>query len=147
MEATNTVAEQAVMAAIDLLKGWFERDLKFATWDANVHVDDRDPNKTDVHFYTDTNEYTLTLIPAGDDQAFVDATVTSRKARAGQSVARRRRLLPPGRTRLSERLWRSLLAMVVGLELVRVQRRAGPGDSDETEEHVSGHVGAESARC
>lgn len=130
------------MAAVDLLKGWFERDLKFATWDANVRIDDDDPNRIDVHFYTDINEYTLTLTPVGGDQAFVDATVTSRKARAGESMARRRRLLPPGRTRLSERLWRTLLSMIVGLELVRVQRRAAPADADEPEEQISGHVGA-----
>jgi hypothetical protein len=136
------------MAAVDLLKGCFERDLKFATWDANVRVDDDDPNRIDVRFYTDTNEYTLVLTPAGGDEAFVDAVVTSRKARAGQSVARRRRLLLPGRTRLTERFWRGLLATVVGLELVRVQRRAATAESDyEPEEGLTGHTRVGTADC
>jgi hypothetical protein len=133
------------MAAIDVIKGWFERDLRFATWDANVCVDDRDPNKMDVHFYTDTNQYTLTIIPAGADRVFVDAIVTSRKARPGQSVARRRRLLPSGRTRLTERLWHNILGTIVGLELVRVQRRAATAEQDDPEESVVGRARAGAA--
>jgi hypothetical protein len=139
--------EHAVMAAIDVLKGWFERDLKFAVWDANVRVDESYPNKIGVHFYTDTNEYTLTITPAGADRAFVDAVVTSRKARAGQSVARSRRLLPPGRTGLTERIWRNILASIVGLELVRVQRRAATAESVEPEESMTGRVRAGAVAC
>jgi hypothetical protein len=108
----------AVMAAIDDLKEWFEVELRGASWDRNVQVDDSDPANIDVRFYTDVNEYNLT-ITEGADGAVMDAWVTARKARAGQPEARSRHL---SRTPLNQRTWRRLLSAVVSTELVRIQR-------------------------
>lgn len=122
------------MASTDELKSWFERDLKFAAWDENVKVDDSNPNRTEISFYTDTNEYLLTILSQGDDRPHIDATVKSRKPRAGQTAARLRRLLPASRTPLSERAWRRILGSIVGLELVRVHRSEAvevPGEHGE----------------
>jgi hypothetical protein len=119
------------MAAIDELKSWFARDLKFATWDENVKVDDSDPNKIEIRFYTDTNEYLLTILPQGADPPHIDATAKSRKPRAGQIAPRLRRLLPVGRTPLSARAWRRIVGGIVGLELVRVHRSEAPEKPDE----------------
>jgi hypothetical protein len=130
------------MASIDQLKAWFERDLRFATWDENIVVDHSDPNKVEIRFYTDTNEYALTLVTGGeDDSPLIDAVVRSRKARAGQTALRTRRLLAAGRNHLTERVWRRLLGSIVGLELVRVQRREAAETADEPyEEPVTGGV-------
>jgi hypothetical protein len=126
--------ERAVMASIDELKSWFERDLKFATWDENVSVDESDPKKFEVKFYTETNEYSLAVLPQGDDSPHIDATVKSRKPRAGQASPRVRRLLPVGRTPLNERAWRRILGAIVGLELVRVHRSDPAERPDQRDE-------------
>jgi hypothetical protein len=122
------------MASIDDLRAWFERDLRFATWDENVKVDDSDPNHVDVRFYTDTNEYTVTIFTESDGQTYLDAAVKSRKARAGQTTARVRRLLPVRQSRLNERVWRRVLGGIIGLELVRVHHGAAVAQPDEGDE-------------
>jgi hypothetical protein len=130
------------MAAIDDLKEWFELDLRAASWDRNVTVDDSDPANIDVRFYTDVNEYKLT-IAEDSDGAFIEATVTSRKARAGQSEARSRHLaLSVGRTPLNQRTWRRLLNAVVANELVRVQRQDAFERAEEPELRRPVHAGA-----
>lgn len=123
------------MAFLDELRIWFERDLRAASWDENVRIDDADPDRVELRFYTDTNEYTLTITAEGDEVPFVDATVSPRKARAGQDRRRTRRLLAPGRNRLNERAWRRLLGGIVGHELVRVHRRGATEAADEAEEN------------
>src|SRR3569833_1976598 len=111
------------MAAIDDLKEWFELDLRAVSWDRHVAVDDSDPANIAVSFFTDVNEYKLT-ISEDDNGAFIEASATSRKARAGQSQARSRHLvLSVGRTPLNQRAWRRLLNAVVASALVRVQRQ------------------------
>jgi hypothetical protein len=115
------------MASIDRLRAWFERDLRFATWDENVLVNDPRSGKIEIRLYTDTNEYTLVLVDKGDDTSSIDATVRSRKPRAGQQTARVRHLFAEGRYLLNEQTWRRILGCIVGLELVRVQRR-DPGE-------------------
>ena len=123
------------MALTDQLKAWFERDVRFATWDENVKVDDSDPNSIDVRFYTDNNEYILAVSAAEDGgEPYIDVTVNARKPRAGQTAVRTRRILPAGRGRLDAGTWRRLIGSVVGLELVRVQRRESAdamGESDK----------------
>jgi len=123
------------MAAIDDLKEWFELDLRAASWDRNVTVDDSDPANIDIRFYTDVNEYQLT-ITEDHDGAFIEATAISRKARAGQSEARSRHLpLSVGRTPFNQRAWRRLLNAVVTNELVRIQRQDMPEKAEEPEQH------------
>jgi hypothetical protein len=136
MEATDIGSrEWAVMASIEQLKAWFERDLRFATWGENAFVENLDPNKVEIRLYTDTNEYTLTLVTeSADDSPLIDATVRSRKPRAGETALRMRRLLAPGRNHLTERVWRRVLGSIVGLELVRVHRREAPERVDESDE-------------
>ena len=111
------------MAVIDELKALFERDVRFATWDENVKVDDSDPNNTDVRFYTDTNEYLLTISIFADGDHNLDLSVKPRKARAGQVAGKPRRILPAAHQRLDARTWRRMIGTIVGLELVRVQKR------------------------
>jgi hypothetical protein len=124
------------MAFIDDLRGWFEHDIRFATWDENVKVDDSDPNRISIQFYTDTNEYQLLVISEGNEHhpyVDIEATVRARKARAGQAAPRARRLLPAGRNPPNLRSWRRILGGIVGLELVRVHRGGAgtnPNDSD-----------------
>lgn len=140
------------MASIDELRNWFERDLRFASWDENVDVDAADVTRTEVRFFTDTNEYTLTIHAEGDGEPAFDATVRPRKPRAGQTAVRSRRLLPAGRVRLNERTWRRILAGIVGLELVRVHRRqaadaaAEPGAEEAVGRRVA-EPGAAGARA
>jgi hypothetical protein len=124
------------MASIDQLKAWFERDLRFATWGENVLVADCGAGKTEIRFYTDTNEYALILLDEAGGAPSIDATVRSRKPRAGLGTSRMRRLFAGGRYRLSERAWRRILGSIVGLELVRVHRRdpaepAGPVEGEK----------------
>ncbi len=114
------------MAIIDDLKSWFERDIRGATWDDNVKVDDSDPEKIDVRFYTDTNEYILTIFPNGEDVPLVDSLVRPRKARAGLNVVPERNLLAGGQIRLTEGAWRRILFRIVGLELVRIHAAPQP---------------------
>jgi hypothetical protein len=130
------------MASIDQLRAWFERDLRFATWDENIVVDNSEPNKVEIRFYTDTNEYALTLVSEDEnDSPLIDAAVRSRKARAGQTTLRTRRLLAAGRNHLNERVWRRILGSIVGLELVCVHRREGAARADEpSEEPVTERV-------
>ncbi len=111
------------MAVIDELKALFERDVRFATWDENVKVDDSDPNNIDVRFYTDTNEYMLTISILADGDHNLDLSVRPRKARAGQAPGKARRILPAAHHRLDARTWRRMIGNIVGLELVRVQKR------------------------
>jgi hypothetical protein len=125
------------MAAIDELKEWFQRDVKFATWDDNVSVDDADPSRIGISFFTDTNEYLLTILLQGDDPPHIDATVKSRKPRAGQTTSRLRRVLPASRIQLSRRAWRRILGGIVGLELVRVQRGEAAARPDERGEDAA----------
>ena len=130
------------MAAIDDLKEWFEVDLRAASWDRNVTVDDSDPANIDVRFYTDVNEYKLT-ITEDHDGAFIEAAAVSRKARAGQSEARSRHLpLSVGRTPLNQRAWRRLLNAVVANELVRVQRPDALEKAEEPDLHRPVRAGA-----
>jgi hypothetical protein len=130
------------MAAIDDLREWFELDLRAASWERNVTVDDSDPANIDVRFYTDVNEYRLT-ITEDSDGAFIEAAATSRKARAGQSEARSRHIpLSVGRTPLNQRAWRRLLNAVVANELVRVQRQDVLEKADEPELHRPVRAGA-----
>jgi hypothetical protein len=112
------------MATIDDLKGWFERDLKSAGWDENVEFDDSDPNNVTIRLYTQTNEYTLKVVPREEGIPRLNCTVRSRKARAGLPPATPRQLLrnPQFPNRLNERTWRRLLGAIVGFELVRVHR-------------------------
>jgi hypothetical protein len=111
------------MAAIDDLHAWFEADLKLASWDKNVKISGSDPHAVDVRFYTDVNEYALT-ITEDSDGPFLEASVKSRKARAGQDAPRERHIrLSAGRTPFSQRTWRKLLNTIVAIELVRVQHQ------------------------
>ena len=126
------------MAAIDDLKEWFEFDLRGASWDRNVKVDDSDPANIDVRFYTDVNEYHL-AITEDDDGAFIDAWVTSRKPRAGQPEARSRHL---SRTPLNQRTWRRLVNSIVSTELVRIQRQDPLEMADEPAAHRPVRAGA-----
>jgi hypothetical protein len=121
------------MAILDDLKTWFERDIRFATWGENVKVVELEPDKFEVFFYTDTNEYRLTLVTEGDDPPRLDATVRSRKPRAGQTASRVRSLLPARPGQSNERIWRRILGAIVGLELVRVHRQ----EAGEAAEPVS----------
>jgi hypothetical protein len=112
------------MAVIEELKALFERDIRFATWDDNVQVDSPDSNSTNVRFYTDNNEYILTFsVVPPEEEPYLSVTVRARKPRAGQAVARARAVLPPGHDRLNARTWRRLIGIILGLELVRIQRR------------------------
>jgi hypothetical protein len=128
------------MAAVDKFKAWFERDIRGATWDDNVVVDETDPEKAVVIFYTDTNEYTFMISFASPDVPQIEATVKPRKARAGQSVPRERNLFA-GRLRMNERVWLRIMGTIVGLELVRIQRRSeadkaeGPVLADAADRH------------
>jgi hypothetical protein len=124
------------MASIAELKGWFERDIRFATWTENVQLDEADqPQKAEIRLYTDTNEYLLTVTtPEGEAEARIDCTVRARKARAGLHQPRVRRLLPGHNTVLNQRTWRRLLGAIVGMELVRVRR---PEASEEASEPVA----------
>jgi hypothetical protein len=134
------------MASKEQLKAWFERDLRFATWDENALVAETGPNKTEIRLYTDTNEYVLTLLAEEDEAPSIDATVRSRKPRAGETAPRFRRLLAPGRNHLNERVWRRILGSIVGLELVRVHRREPAEGADEPHEEPGAervHVGSE----
>jgi hypothetical protein len=134
------------MAAIDDLKAWFEHDIRFATWDENVKVDDSNPNKIDVRLYTETNEYQFTILTEGDDRGpyiNIEAVVRARKPRAGQAASRVRRLLSAGLNRPNLQTWRRILGGIVGLELVRVQHAGGavPG-KDPDQDKVSGQAAA-----
>jgi hypothetical protein len=112
---------EAVMAAIDDLQAWFEADLKLANWEKNVKVSGFDPNVIDVRLYTDVNEYVLTITEESDG-SYIEASVKSRKARAGQDAPRTRHIpLSMGRAPFSQRIWRRLLNSIVAIELVRVQ--------------------------
>ena len=129
------------MAGIDDLREWFEHDLRAANWERNIAVDDSNPANIDVRFYTDVNEYKLT-ITEDSDGAFIEATITARKARAGQSEARSRHIpLSVGRTPLNQRAWRRLLNAVVANELVRIQRQ----DASEKAEGSGPHRPAQAA--
>ena len=110
------------MAVIDDLKALFERDIRFATWEENVKVDESDPNNIDVRFYTDVNEYVLIISLLENDKHSLDISVRARKPRAGQSEVRARRVLSATHDQLDMRTWRRLVGGIVGLELVRVQR-------------------------
>ncbi|HVH76260.1 MAG TPA: hypothetical protein VM755_15205 [Stellaceae bacterium] len=112
------------MATVEELKGWFERDLKSAGWDENVEFDDSDPNNVTIRLYTQTNEYTLKVVPRDEGIPRLNCTVKSRKPRAGLPAAAPRPLLrnPQFPNRLNERTWRRLLGAIVGFELVRVHR-------------------------
>ena len=112
------------MATVEELKGWFERDLKSASWDENVEVDDSDPNNVTIRLYTQTNEYTLKVVPRDEGIPRLNCTVRPRKPRAGLPAAAPRPLLrnPQFPNRLNERTWRRLLGAIVGFELVRVHR-------------------------
>jgi len=112
------------MALADELRVWFERDIRFASWDENVLVREFGAERAEVRFYTDTNEYlfTITVVESDQDPVF-DAEVTPRKTRAGQETSRSRSLLPPGKYRLDGRTWRRVMGMILGLEIVRIQRR------------------------
>jgi hypothetical protein len=135
------------MASIEQLKAWFERDLRFATWDENTLVTKTGPNQTEIRFYTDINEYVLTLLAEDDETASIDATVRARKSRAGEAASRSRRLLAPGRNHLNERVWRRILGSIVGLELVRVHRREPAERMDEPDDGEKGGMRATTAGC
>lgn len=120
------------MAVIDELKALFERDVRFATWDENVKVDESDPNNIDVRFYSDTNEYMLTISILADGDHTLDLSVRPRKARAGQAPGKSRRILPAAHHRLDARTWRRMIGNIVGLELVRVQKRDPMESTSET---------------
>ena len=122
------------MAIIDEFKSWFERDIRGATWDENVKVDESDPEKIEIRFYTDTNEYAFAISTLESEAPIFDAVVTPRKARAGQADARGRPMIPSGKFRLNEKMWRRILGNIVGLELVRVQQRSGSGHASETDD-------------
>jgi hypothetical protein len=111
------------MAILEDLRIWFERDIRFATWGENVKVVESQPDNFEVLFYTDTNEYRLTLVTEGDDPPRLDATVRSRKPRAGLTTSRVRPLFPARPGQSNERIWRRILGAIVGLELVRVHRQ------------------------
>ncbi|HEV2300805.1 MAG TPA: hypothetical protein VGR91_04475 [Stellaceae bacterium] len=128
------------MATIEDLKGWFERDLKSASWDENVEFDDSDPNDVTIRLYTQTNEYTLRVVPREEGIPRLNCTVRSRKPRAGLPAAPPRQLLrnPQFPNRLNERTWRRLLGAIIGFELVRVHR-------PEKAEKVKGRAAAAEA--
>jgi hypothetical protein len=110
------------MASIDDLKTWFERDLKFATWDENIQVDEFEEKKIAIKFYTDVNEYMLEAEQRDDGDVLVSGMARSRKPRAGMTTSRVRHLLPAPKP-LNAHVWRRILGAIVGLELVRVRRR------------------------
>lgn len=110
------------MASIDDLKSWFERDIKLATWAENVRFDAVDTGKLEIHLYTNTNEYILTVTGQNEEMPAVECAVQARKARAGLPSPRVRRLLRGRNHRLNERVWHRILGAIVGTELVRVHR-------------------------
>ena len=135
------------MASNDNLKTWFERDIKFATWSESVQVDESDPGKTVIRFYTDTNEYQLTLTPQENEAApRFECAVRARKARAGLAAPRVRHLWRGRPHRLNERMWRRFLGAVVGLELVRVHRsetaEKATEEGDQALEPAAAAIGA-----
>ena len=130
------------MAAIDNLKTWFQRDVKFAVWDENVVVDETDPAKTVVRFYTDTNEYVMTILPQGEETPKFECVARSRKTRAGQEAPRTRPLWRGQPRRLNERMWRRLQGAMLGLELVRVHRRDAAAPGTEKDEAAEADIGA-----
>jgi hypothetical protein len=134
------------MAVIDELKALFERDVRFATWDENVKVDESDPNNIDVRFYTDTNEYMLTISILADGDHNLDLSVRPRKARAGQAPGKPRRILPTAHHRLDARTWRRMIGNIVGLELVRVQKRDPMDPANETQKEPLAGAAATKAR-
>jgi len=111
------------MASIDDLMAWFERDIGSGAWAENVRVDEPTPGIYEVHFFTDTNEYLLTITCDSMAESRVDCVVRARKARAGLANPRTRPLLRPSNRRLSERIWLRIVCAIVGMELVRVHRR------------------------
>jgi hypothetical protein len=121
----------AVMASIDDLKAWFQRDLRFATWSENVQVNDATEKKLSIKFYTDVNEYMVNAELRDDGNVYIIGLAKSRKPRAGHAVSRVRHLLPEPAKELNPRIWRRLLGAVVGLELVRVHRRDAPDQEAE----------------
>jgi hypothetical protein len=139
------------MAAIDDLRAWFEHDIRSSTWDENVKVDDSDPSRVDIRFYTETNEYQLIIFTEGDERApyvNIEGFVRARKPRAGQTSPRVRRLLRTGLNQPNQRTWRRILGTIVGLELVRVHRdRARVAAPDRRAEDVSEEVGPDAADC
>src|SRR5262245_52932502 len=125
------------MATIDDLKTWFERDIKFATWEENVQVENSDPAKLELRLYTDTNEYLITITPQEEDSPRIDCSAKSRKSRPGINSPRVRQVLGGRPRRLNERVWRRILGAIVGVELVRVHRPdATEKGSPETEERT-----------
>ena len=131
------------MAELDDLKAWFERDIRSATWAENVKVDESQPDKIEVSFYTDTNEYRLAFVTEGDKAPRLDATVRSRKPRAGQTTSRVRPLVAVRPDQSNERIWRRILGAIVGLELVRVHRQEA---SDQAEQAIGAEAAPEPGR-
>ena len=111
------------MATIDDLKAWFERDIRFATWDENVQTESGDGKRINLKFYTDINEYAISIEVQEDGNAQISGTAKSRKARPGLAESRVRQLVRKPAKPLTPGVWRRLLGAIVGLELVRVRRR------------------------
>jgi hypothetical protein len=105
--------------AVSDLKVWFERDIRYAQWDRDVEiVYDQQADVLRIRLYTETNSYMITASTEyGRD--YLGCIAWSRKARAGEQSARGNDL-PDGP--LVEDTWHSILAAIVGYELVKIHR-------------------------
>lgn len=126
--------QEAVMATLQDLRLWIERDLsRFSRTQDHLQELVTDPDKevgrTTWRFclYTDNNRYVFRATESPESD-YLGCIASSRKPRAGEDWNRGRDLMDGP---LTEQTWRKILADIVSYEMVRVNHPTTKGQSGE----------------
>jgi len=115
-------------APINTLKQWFQEDLRYANWNRDVEILKDTETECSIRIYTETHKYHIGA--KNGPLGYMGCEATTRKPRAGEDHTRGNDL-PDGH--FTRENWSSIIASIVGYELVRVHRhRAIPQQNEST---------------
>ena len=119
--------KDAVMATIEDLKSWMERDIaRFGDLQTHLNAKESECGKSSLYsIYTDTNSYAITARESktydeGYLEGYLGCVASVRKPRAGEDWHRGNDLADGP---LTEETWHQILGDIVSYEMVRVHRK------------------------
>ena len=109
--------------ALNLLRGWFERDLsRYARWDRDVEIHRIDGDgRVTIRIYTDVHWFSISAGPGSCGQGYLGCIAHTRKPRAGEDWTRGNDLRDGP---LTEETWIGIMGDIISYEMVRIHREA-----------------------
>jgi hypothetical protein len=109
--------------AIDLLKGWFERDLgRYAKWDLDVEiVSIESDGRIRIRFYTEIHRFSISARPPTQDKpnGYLGCIADSRKPRPGEDWTRGNDLRDGP---LTEATWIGIMGDIIAFGILQISK-------------------------